>query len=494
MSGPVVCAPLAVERAALGRRLGPAPVRRTGRGPARSSAAAARLAASGPRPVLVAGVCGALAPGIAPGDVVVATEVRGPGCAPVPVPSAAVLAAALRDLGLRVHAGPLASVPHVGDGGDQLAGAVAVDTETAWLAAAAAGGPFAAVRTVVDTPELPLLRPGTPARGLAALRMLARCRPALRRWVEATGPRTVALAAPRSFCAGVERAIDTVEEALRRHRAPVYVRRQIVHNRHVVRDLERRGAVFVQEVDEVPRGAVTVLAAHGVAPAVREAAGARDLAVIDATCPLVAKVHGEVRRHARHGETVFLIGHADHEEVEGTRGEAPGAVVVVDSVEAAARVEPADPARVAYAMQTTLAVDEAEEIAAVLRSRFPGIAAPRSDDICYATTNRQQAVRAVAAESDLVLVLGSANSSNSRRLAEVAAREGAPAHLVEDVGAVDLAWLAGARRVGLSAGASAPRHLVDEVLALLAALGPTSVSETVTTTENVVFTLPKEVC
>ncbi len=492
MSAPVVCAPLAVERAALGRALGPAPVLRTGMGPGRSAAAAADLAARGPRPVLVAGVCGALVPGIAPGDVVVATEVRGPGCAPVPVPGAAPLAAALRGLGLRVHTGPVVSVPRVG--GRTPAGAVAVDTESAWLAAAAAGGPFAVVRTVVDTPDSPLWRPGTPARGIAALRALRRCGPALRRWLAATGPRTVALAAPRSFCAGVERAIDTVEEALRRYGGPVYVRRQIVHNRHVVRDLERRGAVFVQEVDEVPRGGVTVLAAHGVAPAVRAAARERDLAVVDATCPLVAKVHGEVRRHARHGETVFLIGHADHEEVEGTLGEAPEAVVVVDSTEAAARVRPADPARVTYAMQTTLAVDEAEEIAAVLRSRFPGITAPRSDDICYATTNRQQAVLAVAAQSELVLVLGSANSSNSQRLVEVAARAGTRAHLIDDVAGIDLSWLAGVRRIGVSAGASAPRHLVDEVLAFLSWLGPTTVTETVTTTENVVFTLPKEVC
>jgi 4-hydroxy-3-methylbut-2-enyl diphosphate reductase len=292
----------------------------------------------------------------------------------------------------------------------------------------------------------------------------------------------------------VERAIDTVEEALRRHGGPVYVRRQIVHNRHVVRDLERRGAVFVQELDEVPPGAVTVLAAHGVAPAVRTAARERGLAVIDATCPLVAKVHSEVRRHARDGETVFLIGHADHEEVEGTRGEAPTSVVVVDSVAAAARVRPADPTRVAYAMQTTLAVDEAEEIAAVLRARFPAVTAPRSDDICYATTNRQRAVRAVAANSDLVLVLGSANSSNSLRLVEVAAREGARAHLIEDVAGLDLSWLADARRIGLTAGASAPGHLVDEVLACVSALGPTTVTETVTTTEDVVFALPKEVC
>ncbi len=496
MRPPVVCAPLAVERVALGRL--PGEVRRTGRGPARAAAAAHPSADAGARPVLVAGVAGGLVASVRPGDLVVATEVRAPGRPAVPAPSAAVLAAALRRLGLRVHTGPIVSVPHVVDGARRadLArdGALAADTESAWLADAAAGGPLAVVRAVVDTPTAPLWRPGTPARGLAALRVLRRARPALADWLAATGSRTVALAAPRSFCAGVERAIAAVEGALDKYGPPVYVRRQIVHNVHVVRDLEARGAVFVQEVDEIPPGAVTVLAAHGVAPAVRRAARERDLAVIDATCPLVAKVHGEVRRRAGRGETVFLIGHADHEEVEGTRGEAPAAVVVVDSIDAATHVQPADPGRVAYAMQTTLAVDEAEQIAAVLRGRFPAVAAPRSDDICYATTNRQRAVRAVAADADLVLVLGSTNSSNSQRLVEVAAREGVPAHLIDDVAALDLAWLPGVRRIGLSAGASAPAHLVDEVLDCLSGLGPLAVTETVTDTEDVVFGLPKEVC
>jgi len=238
---------------------------------------------------------------------------------------------------------------------------------------------------------------------------------------------------------------------------------------------------------------VTVLAAHGVSPAVRAQADARDLAVIDATCPLVAKVHTEVRRDAGRGNTVFLIGHADHEEVEGTVGEAPGNVVVVDSPEAAATVDPPDPGRVSYAMQTTLAVDEAEEIAAALRGRFPAVRAPRRDDICYATTNRQRAVRAVAADADLVLVVGSPNSSNSVRLAEVASRDGVPAHLVDDAGELDLAWLAGVRRIGVSAGASAPGHLVDDLVATLSGLGPVTVSVTATDTEDIRFTLPKEV-
>ncbi|NMH97586.1 4-hydroxy-3-methylbut-2-enyl diphosphate reductase [Pseudonocardia acidicola] len=498
MDTPVVCAPLGVERAALGRRLGGAEVVRTGLGPQRSAAAAARIAAGGaPRALLVAGVAGALDPRARPGDLVVADEVRRDGADPVPVPTAAPLAAALRRLGLRVHVGPVDSSPVVVDGARRAvlaaAGALAVDMESAWLAGAAAGGPFAVVRAVVDTPEAPLARPGTPVRGLVALRALRRAAPALRDWLAATGPRTVRLAEPRSFCAGVERAIEVVDRALDRYGAPVYVRRQIVHNAHVVRRLQDRGAVFVQEIEEVPRGALVVLAAHGVSPAVRAQADARGLAVVDATCPLVAKVHAEVRRYSGRGDTVFLIGHADHEEVEGTLGEAPDDVVVVSDVEAAATVRPRDAARVAYAMQTTLAADEAEEIAAVLRARFPALSTPQHEDICYATTNRQRAVRAVAAETDLVLVVGSPNSSNSRRLAEVAGRGGVPAHLIDDVADLELGWLAGARRVGISAGASAPEHLVQEVVSCLCGLGPVTVTTATTGTENVRFTLPKEV-
>ncbi len=516
---PVVCAPLGIEWAAVRRALAPFTVQHTGMGPQRSAASAAALATDSPHPVLVVGVAGALAPGIEPGDLVVADEVRRDGAEPIPVPTAAPLATALRKLGLRVHVGPIVSSETVVDGAarDALAagGALAVDMESAWLATAATderhsrrlgsddsaarrSEAFAVVRAIVDTPAFPLLRPGTALRGVAALRSLRAAAPALRDWLAATGPRTVTLAEPRSFCAGVERAIDIVDRALDRYGAPVYVRRQIVHNAHVVRGLQRRGAVFVQEVDEIPRGAVTVLAAHGVSPAVRAQADARDLAVIDATCPLVAKVHTEVRRHAGRGDTVFLIGHADHEEVEGTVGEAAGDdiagdVLVIGSPEAAATATPRDPGRVAYAMQTTLAVDEAEEIAAVLRGRFPAVQAPRRDDICYATTNRQRAVRAVAAGADLVLVVGSPNSSNSVRLAEVASRAGAEAHLVDDAGELDLAWLGGARRIGVSAGASAPPHLVDDLVATLSGLGPVTVETATTGTEDVRFTLPKEV-
>ncbi|WP_240670286.1 4-hydroxy-3-methylbut-2-enyl diphosphate reductase [Actinoplanes solisilvae] len=315
----------------------------------------------------------------------------------------------------------------------------------------------------------------------------------MRQWAAATGPRDVLLAAPRSFCAGVERAIEVVERALETRGAPVYVRRQIVHNAHVVRRLSDLGAVFVEEVDEVPPGATVVLAAHGVAPIVRSDASDRSLDVIDATCPLVTKVHTEVKRYAGRGDTVFLIGHGDHEEVVGTLGEAPSQVVLVEDVAAAGRVTAPDPRRVAYAMQTTLAVDEAEEIASVLRERFPALHGPRREDICYATTNRQQAVRAIARGCDLVLVVGSVNSSNSLRLVEVAEREGTEAHLVEDLSEVDLAWLENARTVGITAGASAPPNLVDEVVAGLAGLGPVTVRETSVGDENIRFTLPKEV-
>jgi 4-hydroxy-3-methylbut-2-enyl diphosphate reductase len=451
--------------------------------------------------VLVAGVGGGLAAHVRPGDVVVADEVRGHPDGPVAVPSAALLASApllasaLRRAGLTVHIGPIASERRVVDGARRAelaaTGALAVDTETAWLASE--GQPFAAVRTIVDTADSPLWSVGTPARGIAALRALRRAAPALADWTAALRPRVVLLASPRSFCAGVERAVDIVRRALDRYGAPVYVRRQIVHNAHVVRELEERGAVFVTEVDEVPPGRVLVLAAHGVAPSVRAGAAARDLLVVDATCPLVTKVHNEVRRYTGRGDTVLLIGHREHEEVEGTVGEAPARVIVVEDMAAAATVTPEDPGRVAYAMQTTLAVDEAEQIAAVLRRRFPAIQGPRSDDICYATTNRQQAVRAIARDCDLLLVVGSANSSNSLRLVEVAQREGTTAALVDDAGGVDLRQLAGAGRVGITAGASAPPHLVDELVSCLAGLGPVTVHHNPAPPEDIHFTLPREV-
>jgi 4-hydroxy-3-methylbut-2-enyl diphosphate reductase len=296
----------------------------------------------------------------------------------------------------------------------------------------------------------------------------------------------VLLAAPRSFCAGVERAVDMVDQALHLHGPPVYVRRQIVHNAHVVARLEARGAIFVDELDQVPDGATVVFSAHGVAPAVRDDAARRGLGVIDATCPLVTKVHTEARRFAARGDTVLLIGHAGHDEIEGTLGQVPG-IRLVSSAAEAATVEVANPRRVSYLTQTTLAADETAAVVGVLKARFPGLTGPDTDDICYATTNRQQAVAAIAASCDVVLVVGSANSSNSQRLVEVARRHGTPGHLIEDAGEIRPEWLAGVRAVGLTAGASAPPHLVDEVITFL---GPDRVTEHRVADENVTFLLP----
>jgi 4-hydroxy-3-methylbut-2-enyl diphosphate reductase len=303
-------------------------------------------------------------------------------------------------------------------------------------------------------------------------------------------PLTVLLAAPRSFCAGVERAIETVEHALRQRGRPVYVRKQIVHNAHVVAELEAQGAVFVDELTEVPPGATVVFSAHGVSPAVRAKAAQRELEVIDATCPLVTKVHTEARRFAARGDTVLLIGHAGHEEVEGTLGEAPEHTILVEDVAQARSATVPDPDRLSYLTQTTLAVAETEEILAVLRARFPTLRGPASDDICYATTNRQEALSTVAGDADLVLVIGSTNSSNSLRLVELARRAGTPAYLIDDASDIRPEWLEGVRTVGLTAGASAPPRLVDEVVALL---GPGTVTERETATESIRFTLPTAV-
>jgi 4-hydroxy-3-methylbut-2-enyl diphosphate reductase len=287
----------------------------------------------------------------------------------------------------------------------------------------------------------------------------------------------VLLAAPRGYCAGVERAVDAVERALERHGPPVYVRRQIVHNLHVVRDLEAKGAVFVEEEIEVPEGAVVVLSAHGVAPEVYTNARGRELTVIDATCPLVTKVHLESRRFAADDRTILLIGHGGHEEVVGTTGQAPDRTILVESPDAARTIEIEDPSRLSYLTQTTLSVDETNEIIAILRERFPAITAPPKDDICYATQNRQDAVKAVALRADVVLVIGSANSSNSNRLVEVARGLGTPAYLIDDDTEVDPSWLRGAEVIGVTSGASAPEWLVDRMLASLAELGATDVEE-----------------
>ncbi|MPY99927.1 MAG: 4-hydroxy-3-methylbut-2-enyl diphosphate reductase [Actinophytocola sp.] len=309
-------------------------------------------------------------------------------------------------------------------------------------------------------------------------------------WRSVAGPRTVVLASPRSFCAGVERAIETVERLLRAQGPPIYVRRQIVHNTHVVADLKARGAVFVDEVDEVPRGATVVFSAHGVPPAAHDSAAARGLHTVDATCPLVAKVHAEARRYTRRGDTVVLIGHEGHDEVEGTLGEAPDNTVLVETPEDVTALDVPDPRRVSYLAQTTLAVDETAEVVEALLARFPEARGPGSDDICYATTNRQEALRAIAGRTDLVLVVGSANSSNSRRLAELSRRIGTPARLIDDADELRPQWLADTSHIGVTAGASAPPVLVDGVLDALGRLGPLTVDEHVTTSETVQFSLP----
>ena len=301
------------------------------------------------------------------------------------------------------------------------------------------------------------------------------------------------LAAPRGYCAGVDRAVQTVERALAIHGAPVYVRKEIVHNKHVVAQLSERGAIFVDEHTQVPEGAVCVFSAHGVAPSVRAGAEERSLRTIDATCPLVTKVHREAVRFARDGYTIVLVGHDGHEEVEGTMGEAPDQIVLVESEQDVETLHIDDPERVAYITQTTLAVGETTAIIERLRERFPKIVGPRTDDICYATTNRQAAVRQMAGECDLMLVIGSRNSSNSVRLVEVARDCGTPAHLIDSAREVREEWLEGMRVVGISSGASAPEELVSELVDFFRARGVRDVSEFDVIREDVRFMLPKPI-
>ena len=302
----------------------------------------------------------------------------------------------------------------------------------------------------------------------------------------------VLLASPRGFCAGVERAVETVERALALYGRPVYVRKQIVHNSHVVRDLEERGAVFVDSVAEIPEGAPVVFSAHGVSPAVRDEAAARSLTAIDATCPLVTKVHTQAKRYAADGYTVVLVGHAGHDEVEGTTGEAPDAIVLVQSIDDAERVSFATGTKLAYITQTTLSVDETRDILDVLRRRFPQIEGPAKEDICYATSNRQWAVKELLAQVGLVLVIGSHNSSNSKRLVEVAHAAGVEAHLVDDVSQIDEAWLDGVGVVGVTSGASVPERLVTAVCDWFRAHGVVDIAELRSAYEDVFFRLPVE--
>lgn len=300
----------------------------------------------------------------------------------------------------------------------------------------------------------------------------------------------VLLAKPRGFCAGVVRAIDIVNIALEVYEKPLYVRKEIVHNRHVVEELRAKGTVFVDSLLEVPAGATVVFSAHGVSPEVREKARSKNLKVIDATCPLVTKVHLEAVKYAKEGFTIVLIGHKGHEEVAGTMGEAPQHMVLISSKEEVSLLDPPDPNKIAYLTQTTLSLDETREIIAALRQRFPNIVGPPSEDICYATQNRQESVQAMARHADLILVVGSANSSNSNRLVEEAKKSGAQAHLIDDYEDIEEGWLEGVRVVGVTAGASAPEILVQQVVDHLKSRGARSVEEFETTKENVHFALP----
>jgi 4-hydroxy-3-methylbut-2-enyl diphosphate reductase len=350
------------------------------------------------------------------------------------------------------------------------------------------------LRVVLDTAQRELHHPLATLGGfITAYRTLRRALSLTGPWARALQDRDVMLASPRASCAGVDRAIEIVEAALAERGAPVYVRRQIVHNTHVVRGLEARGAVFVDELEDVPVGSTVIFAAHGVSPEVRRDAAARSLDVIDATCPLVAKVHAEARRFASDQFDIVLVGHEGHEEIAGTYGEAPERTQVIASVQDVAELTVRDPQRVAYLTQTTLAVDETAEVVRALRERFPTAVGPPSSDICYATQNRQDAVRALATDCDVMLVVGSHNSSNSRRLVEVAQRAGCVALLVESADDIPPAPLTGRRRIGVSAGASAPEALVADVVAAIGGLGAVKVTEHTVATEKMHFKLPPEV-
>jgi 4-hydroxy-3-methylbut-2-enyl diphosphate reductase len=304
----------------------------------------------------------------------------------------------------------------------------------------------------------------------------------------------ILLASPRGYCAGVERAVETVEQSLELYGAPVYVRKQIVHNIHVVRDLERKGAIFVDSEHEVPEGETVVFSAHGVAPSVHANSARKQLNTIDATCPLVTKVHTQAKRYAAQGYTIVLIGHAGHEEVEGTMGEAPDSIVLVDNAEEAERLEltPAQAAKLAYITQTTLSVDETKDIIAVLRRRFPTIYAPKKEDICYATSNRQWAVKELLPEVQFLIAIGSRNSSNSKRLVDVARANGVPAELIDDESELQESWFEGVETLGITSGASAPEHLVERVCAWFRTRGTTEIENFAMVQEDVEFRLPVE--
>ena len=482
----VICAPSRAEEKAL--RSGWQPqhagrVVRTGVGRLRTLDAAAGLDAASA--VAVAGIAGGLDPRIRAGDVVVANRVWSTAGEPArDLPAGRLIAARLRAEGLRVWLGPVVSADHVVTGAERetlrAQGAVAVDMESAWLLAD--GRPGAVVRVVADVAGEPLLRPKTLRRLRSAVQVLPKVAGTLGAWADAVGARSVLLAEPRSFCAGVDRAIEVVERALDQRGAPVYVRKQIVHNQHVVADLRARGARFVNEIDEVPAGETVVLSAHGVSPAVWENARSRGLDIIDATCPLVSKVHSEVRRFAGRGDTVIFIGHAGHEETEGTMGEPPERTVLVEDVEDARLLEIENPDRVSYLVQTTLSVRRGGA-----DRRGAPRAVPEAEGAAHRTTSATQPPTARTPCARSPPTASWCWSSGPRTPPTVsgwsrsAQRLGAQAHLVDDADDVDLGWLAGVTKVGLTAGASAPPALVDEVVEALGGLGPV---ETTTRTSS----------
>ncbi len=470
---------------------------RSGAGPERARAAATAVAKSATG-IGIAGVAGGLTAGLRPGCVVVADRVlSADGSVLRDLPSAPLIAAELAARGVQAVVGAIISTPRVVHGTAARAalaatGAIAVDTETAFMLERLPDSPAAVIRTIADTPERELRSLSTVPGGWRALRSLTAVAPVLELWAASIFERTALMAGPRSFCAGVERAIATVDRALDRFGTPVYVRRQIVHNQHVVTDLQERGAIFVEELHQVPDGATVVFSAHGVAPKVRQEAEARGLHVVDATCPLVAKVHHEVHRFTQRGYQVVLIGHAGHDETEGTLGEAED-VTLIETADDVAGLHVKDPEKIAYITQTTLAPSDVADVVDRLAGRFPALTGPNAADICYATQNRQEAVSAMAGDCDLILVVGSRNSSNAARLVEVAAKSGRPAHLVEDETGVRLGWLRHARSVGITAAASTPPHLVEQVTRAIGGLGRMHIQERSLRHENVSFPLPVEV-
>jgi 4-hydroxy-3-methylbut-2-en-1-yl diphosphate reductase len=498
-AGLLLLVPTRREERSLSAGAARADVVRTGVGPSGAASAVRGRAVPGRyRSVAVAGMASGLRDDIAPGTVVVADRVLAEDGSVVAVlHSSALIAAELAARGVSVLRGPVISTP---DGDPSAArraslaatGALAVDRQSAWLLDAPWNVPTAVVRVVGETPRRGRLRRGSGTDGSGASGQLRQVGLVLEAWGQLIGDRRVLLAGPRSFCAGVERAIATVERALDRYGSPVYVRRQIVHNRHVVEGLEGRGAVFVQELDEVPQGAIAVLSAHGVSPVVRAEAAARELRVIDATCPLVSKVHHEVQRFAERGFQMVLIGHPGHDETEGTLGESDDISIVAEPGDVE-RLEVRDPEKLAYLTQTTLSPSDVASVVSKLSERFPAIVGPRAADICYATQNRQDAVLAIAPECDIVLVVGSPNSSNAARLVEVSERAGCRAVLIDDETQLHLEWFGPVRTVGVTAAASSPPQLVDRVVQAVQGLGPTDVETRVTAVENITFPLPMEV-